>query len=239
MYGKNPITKPFRKPDGSLLVHDVWETIQGEGPDVGCPAIFLRLSKCLLKCWYCDTEFDTGNWYSVMEILKKILDLSRGTISLLVITGGEPCLQNLIPLVSACNIAGMRVAIESAGVTWDSAMDYMFKRDRSVCGNGLVISPKTPKLNEAAVAAACALKYIIGVGDCDDTDGLPIKSSQIKGNNARLYRRHSWDNIPIYVQPLDVGDPTQNEANVQLAAATAIKYNYRLSLQTHKITGLP
>ena len=90
-----------------LGVNEVFgPTIQGEGPSCGRQAIFLRLAMCNLKCGYCDTPYtwdwkgENGKVYrkkdevhieDVEELWGK-LDLMK-QVPLLVITGGEPMLQ--------------------------------------------------------------------------------------------------------------------------------------------------
>ena len=41
----------------SYDVHSIFPTIQGEGPFVGQPAIFIRLAGCNLQCPACDTDY--------------------------------------------------------------------------------------------------------------------------------------------------------------------------------------
>ena len=84
----------------AMQVNEIFKSIQGEGPNFGKPAIFLRTAQCNLKCTWCDTKY-TWDWENydftkevkempIDEIKKKILDLE---IKHLVITGGEPLLQ--------------------------------------------------------------------------------------------------------------------------------------------------
>ena len=83
-----------------MQVNEIFKSIQGEGPNFGKPAIFLRTAQCNLKCSWCDTKY-TWDWdnydfkkevieMTIDEIKEKILDLE---IKHLVITGGEPLLQ--------------------------------------------------------------------------------------------------------------------------------------------------
>lgn len=71
-------------------------TIQGEGPSVGVPAIFLRLYGCSERCPFCDSAYSIeGGEYTEMtltEIAIKINEI-RGDTQTLIITGGEPLLQ--------------------------------------------------------------------------------------------------------------------------------------------------
>jgi len=83
-----------------MQVNEIFKSIQGEGPNFGKPAIFLRTAQCNLKCTWCDTKY-TWDWENydftkevkeipIDKIKEKILDLE---IKHLVITGGEPLLQ--------------------------------------------------------------------------------------------------------------------------------------------------
>jgi len=102
MFGHNEVVgqKFFREAAearaGKLLVTSIFHTIQGEGPYAGCPAIFVRLAKCQLRCSFCDTYFDHGEWMTAEEILaaaERVILPGSAPPDLLVITGGEPALQ--------------------------------------------------------------------------------------------------------------------------------------------------
>ena len=180
MFGQNEVTSPFPKADGSLLVTEVWRTIQGEGPDAGTPAIFVRLSKCNLRCYFCDTEFDKGEWYSVGDLLVKVFKLAVAKIRLVVLTGGEPLLQNINPFVSGCNANGIRVSVETAGTTVQPGLEYFFGPKAHI-KNLIVCSPKTPKLNEELLPLIGAFKYIVSPTTVDLAgDGLPSASTQLQ-----------------------------------------------------------
>jgi organic radical activating enzyme len=85
-----------------LAVSEQFYSLQGEGPTVGTPALFLRLKGCNLLCegkWRCDTieVWKKGKNWSEDDILQHWQDsgwldrLSEGAH--LVVTGGEPLLQ--------------------------------------------------------------------------------------------------------------------------------------------------
>ncbi|WP_406315316.1 7-carboxy-7-deazaguanine synthase QueE [Streptosporangium sp. NBC_01639] len=108
-----------------LLVAECFgPTLQGEGPSSGRPAKFVRLSRCNLSCTFCDTPFtwDTSRFdlrqqttrMSVADVLAWALS---SPVDLIVITGGEPLLQQLplVTLVGALLRAGRRVEIETNG----------------------------------------------------------------------------------------------------------------------------
>ncbi|MFO1130065.1 MAG: 7-carboxy-7-deazaguanine synthase QueE [Rickettsiales bacterium] len=67
MFGKNKILGIDNS--NSLGVVNIFNTIQGEGPYAGMPAIFIRLGGCNLACSFCDTEFDKFENFSKEDIL--------------------------------------------------------------------------------------------------------------------------------------------------------------------------
>lgn len=238
MHGQNVVTNEFRDPEGRLLVNDLFYTIQGEGPDAGRTAVFLRLAKCNLRCYFCDTEFEKGYPRAYRDLASSILHItSKSKCHLVVITGGEPLLQNVVPLIRELNAHNVCVSIETAGTVW---CDTFTKFAKGRAWNKIVVSPKTPKIAREIIPFVAAFKYIIKVGDIDERDGLPIGSTQIKGDATRvpLYRP-AYGTTPIYLQPMDEGDAERNQANAELAAQMCLRFGYRLSLQMHKAVGLP
>jgi len=233
MFGKNLVHHQFAKEDGSLLVHSIWPTIQGEGPDAGRPAVFVRLSRCNLRCHFCDTDFSDGKWMSAGAVRDRVLEL-RGKSKLVVITGGEPLLQNIIPLTRMLGERGLSVGIETAGSVYLEGLETLFDADLTV--HYIVCSPKTPVLNWQIIKLIRAYKYIVAENQVDSKDGLPIYSTQIPDKGQRIARPPSG--ARVYVQACDVGDPFQNERNVKLAAKLAMQHGYLLSVQIHKLVGV-
>ncbi|MFC9585825.1 7-carboxy-7-deazaguanine synthase QueE [Streptomyces yangpuensis] len=99
-------------------------TFQGEGPSCGHPAVFIRLSRCNLTCRACDTK-ETWDWTQFdprkVSTRQSVADLVAWVLSspveLVVITGGEPLLQqrDLIPLVRRLLEEGRRIEFETNG----------------------------------------------------------------------------------------------------------------------------
>ena len=113
-----------------LMVSEVFgPTFQGEGPSLGQRCSFLRLGGCNLHCTWCDTPY-TWDWtgrngrkYDPRVELKPMSiggiwsDLVQRGADMLVISGGEPLLQQarLVPLLELAQAAGWWVEIETAG----------------------------------------------------------------------------------------------------------------------------
>ncbi len=98
--------KRFAIDELTLPVSEIFLTVQGEGPSVGKPAIFLRLGGCNLTCTWCDTPYTwDGKRYNLKDELKRttlrdILDKIESlryamdySKPILVVTGGEPLLH--------------------------------------------------------------------------------------------------------------------------------------------------
>lgn len=224
-----------------LNVHSVFQTIQGEGPFSGHPAIFVRFAGCNLQCTFCDTDFDKGEIYTPEALAKKLIALRKtipgGSHYRYVLTGGEPMLQPLVPLIALLQSLdkNVQIDIETAGTVWPVNFDQVKDRVHIVC------SPKTPKLHPELRWAAHAWKYIIKAGCTAANDGLPCGSTQrpFADYLERIYRPAMVNPEIVWVQPCDEGDAEKNKANQEEAVHSVMQFGYRLSLQIHKIVGLP
>jgi 7-cyano-7-deazaguanosine (preQ0) biosynthesis protein QueE len=110
----------------TLVVSEVFgPTWQGEGPSMGRTAAFVRLGRCNLACTWCDTPY-TWDWSrhdptvelsecSVEAVLAQVD--AFGPVAMLVVTGGEPLLQQsrLPALLQGAHDRGLRVEVETAG----------------------------------------------------------------------------------------------------------------------------
>ena len=247
MLGTNPIRKQELDPAGTLWVQEIFPTIQGEGPNAGRSALFLRLGGCNLRCWFCDTDFESSTLRLSASALAARIMREATTDSfradLLVITGGEPLRQNLVPLFELLQREDLPIQIETAGTIWVPGLEH-FPRDVVE----LVCSPKTGKLHERIERYCWDYKYIVRVSEPTDlVDGLPLCHTQAKwhtaGGVSQLMRprlaRPSNPAATIWVQPCDEKNEALNNANRDYCAALVMKYGYRLSLQQHKILNLP
>jgi len=247
--GTNQITKPFNQTGDVLRVHSIFPTIQGEGPFAGWPAVFIRLSRCNLSCTFCDTFFEDGEDKAVKEIIEKVLSLSVGRF--VVITGGEPLIQNICPLVAELDNHDYVVQVETSGSVIPNKPKFIYwfglQRDR---GHTIVCSPKTPKIRPEFYELNIHWKYLIREGEISPLDGLPIKSTQVEGKDSILARPWTHYEVgllgvdcrlreQIFVHPCEEADPEKTRRNAELAAQIAMKYGYRFGLQLHKIVGLP
>lgn len=221
--------------DGGLDVHSIFPTIQGEGPFVGQPAIFIRLAGCNLQCPLCDTEYTEGRVrLSVPAIFDSVQDLVRSFRPLLVITGGEPFRQrNLGALVTYLLRKDFRVQIETNGSVYRGGLPYSNPDLTIVC------SPKTGKIHPKMTHLVDYYKYIIKDGDVSMHDGLPLHALDHTASPQLARPDRFAERARVYVQPCDTQDAEGNAKSLQAAIKSCRDFGYTLCLQTHKIINLP
>ncbi len=229
---QQPIEKQSIDLLGLLEVHSVFHTIQGEGPFSGHPAVFIRLAGCNLQCPACDTDYTSARWQASPRTLLALVQ-EQMMLGLVVITGGEPFRQNIIPLIEKLLAAGYFVQVETNG-TLAPGVQTPFSKDltRRDCAF-IVCSPKTEKINNTIRDLACAFKYVIQEGDVH-IDGLPIHA--LGHSCARIVARPlPGFSGPVYVQPLDEKNEDANQRNRVTAVRSSLKFGYIVNLQIHKL----
>ncbi|WP_058534374.1 7-carboxy-7-deazaguanine synthase QueE [Legionella saoudiensis] len=219
MFGVNSIVgKAFFKEakQDELFVTSRFFTLQGEGPYRGHPAYFIRLAKCNLACSFCDTYFDSGEWRSFSSLLTEADEVIREFFTrraiatpawaqgaskkmVLVITGGEPLLQNNLSafLEQAQNYFQL-LQIESNGT---SVLPNLPERTT------LVVSPKCLERegrvvrylepNVKMLARADCLKFVMSAPD--DKRYQPYSEIPLWA--------HEWahkTNKPVFVSPMNI-----------------------------------
>jgi 7-carboxy-7-deazaguanine synthase len=108
---------------GSLLVNEIFYSIQGESTYAGQPCVFVRLTGCNLRCNYCDTEYSfyEGRTMAIAEIVRQVLVHGCNLVE---VTGGEPLLQaNVQELIAKLLGAGLTVMVETSGAVEVSWLD--------------------------------------------------------------------------------------------------------------------
>jgi len=107
----------------TLLVNEIFYSIQGESIYSGRPCIFVRLTGCNLRCSYCDTRYayEQGAKMELTEIVRRIADYKCPLVE---ITGGEPLLQSDTPtLIYRLLENGYEVLMETNGSLDISGVD--------------------------------------------------------------------------------------------------------------------
>jgi 7-carboxy-7-deazaguanine synthase len=207
-------------------IKEVFGTLQGEGAQAGKPAVFLRFAGCNLGyevCPWCDTDWVKAEYtLPLEETLALVSRHAKATFGsepeglLLVATGGEPSLQMDQELSSALREAGYLISMESNGAR-------TIERDLV---DWLTISPKQAQF---AQKEGNELKVIFSGqgarGPAPDVEAV-----------RRLAEGTSFDHY--FLQPIDLPGLGPNYAET-VAAVLKLGPPWRLSVQTHKVVGLP
>ncbi|MDR0227636.1 MAG: 7-carboxy-7-deazaguanine synthase QueE [Flavobacteriaceae bacterium] len=193
------------------LMEDFY-TIQGEGFYSGHAAYFIRLGGCDVGCHWCDVKesWEAGNHPNtpVEDIVSKIDPKTE----LVVITGGEPLMYNLVNLTAQIKAKGFQTNIETSGA-YEMSGDFDW-----VC-----LSPKKTKLpTESAYKAANELKVII----YNKHDFIFAEEQAAKVNpNALLLLQTEWSK--------------NKEMMPEIIEYVKEHPKWKISLQTHKYLDIP
>lgn len=214
-------------------INEMFQTLQGEGYFTGVPAIFIRLQGCPVGCSWCDTkhtwEKDADREVDMQQILVKTTESDiwgRASAEQLfeaiqqqgysarhiVITGGEPCIYDLIPLTTLFEHSGYDCQIETSGT----------HEIHCTPNTWVTVSPKVNmrggrKVLQQALIRADELKH--PVGRERDIAALEVLLATLHDDKRRI----------IGLQPI-----SQKEEATRLCIETCIARNWRLSLQMHK-----
>lgn len=211
------------KPSGSLVVHEIYRSIQGESTFAGLPCVFVRLTACHLRCRYCDTPhaFHQGQTRQLDDVLGQVLAFPDLLVE---ITGGEPLLQpEVFPLMTRLANADRTVLLETSGSLDISPVDPRVR---------IILDLKTPGSGEADANDWANLDRLrphdeVKVVVCDHDDFLWAE---------QVVRRHQLlDRVPVVVGP-SFGQVCPTDLASWVLDS---KLPFRLQIQLHKILWEP
>ncbi len=126
----------------TLVVNEIYLSLQGESTFAGLPCIFVRLTACNLRCSYCDSAYAfAGGEKKSLETIQAEVERLAGpfrnpapgaggnALPLVELTGGEPLLQpNALPLMKRLCDGGFTVLLETSGAHDISPVDPRVRR---------------------------------------------------------------------------------------------------------------
>ena len=126
----------------TLVVNEVYLSLQGESTFAGLPCVFVRLTACNLRCSYCDTAyaFTEGRKWRMGDVIARVRELASAfsnpqsetrnpRLPLVELTGGEPLLQpNALPLMKRLCDDGYTVLVETSGAHDIALIDPRVRR---------------------------------------------------------------------------------------------------------------
>lgn len=104
--------------EGSIKVNEIFYSLQGEGPQLGTPSWFIRLSGCNLNCSWCDSKYASEGAEMILDDI--VNAVSKNNCKNIVITGGEPLIQNILPLLK--KLQSFNVSVETNGTIFKSEL---------------------------------------------------------------------------------------------------------------------
>ena len=160
----------------TLVVNEIYLSLQGESTFAGLPCIFVRLTACNLRCSYCDSAyaFTEGRKLALEYIRSEIERLAKpfansspathhSSLPLIELTGGEPLLQkNALPLMKQLCDDGYTVLLETSGAHDISVVDPRVRRimDLKCPSSGEVERNRWE--NIAHLKSTDEIKFVIG-----------------------------------------------------------------------------
>lgn len=208
----------------TMIVNEIFGSIDGEGLRTGELATFIRLAGCNLRCIYCDTAYSLkckdGVEMSIDEILEKVDKIGFKNITL---TGGEPLIhRNIDMLIDELLKKGYRVNIETNGavditkyldkdvlITMDYKTKYSMMEDKMILSN-------LEKLRENDV-----LKFVCSRNDLEDVKNI------LKKFNIKSY---------VYLSPVfKLVEPYELVDYLKLLNTEINTDKIRVQVQLHKI----
>ena len=226
-------------------IAEIFTSIQGEGFHVGLPMTFIRFAGCNVgtpleknhplfgrytRCrpaagsgsFICDTNYSRASTYCPEKLLEEVQLHPPKVVCL---TGGEPCLHSLDPLVELLKENNYRVFLETSGTRpiHTSFLDWV------------TCSPKGYFLPEN-IGLPDEFKFLVGEGTTAEAIESWMRDSLQFEDDPYCDLPHSCPFI--YLQPINDLHSIDQE-NVQRCLEIQRKHpNWLLSVQLHKVIGV-
>lgn len=205
-----------------LRVTEIFYSIQGESTHSGHPCVFVRLSRCNLRCNWCDTpySFKGGDEMSLEEILERVDGYGCDLVE---ITGGEPLLQpGVFPLMTRLCDRDYQVLVETSGSIDIEPVDDRVKviMDLKAPGSGEVDKNRWENLAHLA--------------DDDEIKFVLLDRGDFEWAVQVCRERDLFEGGPVHFSPV------HDELNAQTLASWILEERLpvRLNLQIHKFLGV-
>lgn len=198
-------------------VNEVYRTIQGEGWHAGLPVTLVRFQGCVQECEFCDTKYaqdPKGGIGATTSQLYALIEKIHAREQIILLTGGEPAIQDLWPIVKFIRDLGP-IHLETSGA-------YYIKSNVRSALSWVTVSPKELSCDYDTINNANEIKWV--VKDQDDIDAL--REYLVDSLGLRF-------NVKVCVQPI-----SRAARATEVCLKACLKFGWRLSLQTHKYIGV-
>jgi organic radical activating enzyme len=221
---------------------EIFASLQGEGPSMGVPVAFVRLSRCNLACTWCDTAYTwrfTGDnrphrdgiaferkanqvTLSAQETAARIAALGQKR---LVITGGEPLLQAGALAEMLAHLPDISVEIETNGTVAPPARldvrvdQYNVSPKLAHSGNPESLALLPERLDAWAAEPRAFLKFVVAAPE--DVDEV-----------VELQRRYRFRPGQVFLMAEGTSTAAQRERQAWLSDL-CLKHGFRMSDRLH------
>jgi organic radical activating enzyme len=221
---------------------EIFASLQGEGPSMGVPVAFMRLSRCNLACVWCDTaytwRFEGDNrphrdglaferkanqvLLSPEETAERIAALGQRR---LVITGGEPLLQAGALAEMLAHLPDMAVEIETNGTVAPPARldirvdQYNVSPKLAHSGNPADLALIPERLDTWASEPRAFLKFVVA-------------SPEDVAEVVALQRRYRFRPGQVFLMPEGTDSATLRARQAWLSEE-CLKHGFRMSDRLH------
>lgn len=191
---------------------EIFESLQGEGRNLGRPCVFVRLAGCNLSCPWCDTDVTRRFSLTLDELMQELSGFKARSV---ILTGGEPTIQKGMPeLVARLKAEGYWIGVETNGLEdadWLAFVDYVACSPKAEFADRYATETALKAANEVRIVASSEAV----VAFCHET-------------RARLQA------TDYYISPCE------RNGEIDFATAKAVLAQldgWSLSVQLHKILG--
>lgn len=204
----------------TLKINEIFYSLQGEGTRQGAPTVFVRLAGCNLRCEFCDTKgaWDKGQELTEDQVCTEAEKLrQRHSARWLCLTGGEPLLQDLASLTQRLKKGHWKIQVETNATVY-----------KNLSVDWYTVSPKPESyyVHPEYRRLAKEVKLVV--------------TKALNRDTIKAIRATFPDKTPLFLQAQSNQKWSLNRGIelIELASRDNLK-NIRLSIQLHKILGLP
>ncbi|MFC2160078.1 7-carboxy-7-deazaguanine synthase QueE [Acidobacteriota bacterium] len=204
----------------TLKINEIFYSLQGEGLRQGEPTVFIRFAGCNLKCDFCDTQYawNDGRNLSVDQICSEVADMRHLHSSRWIcLTGGEPLFQNIASLTQQLKADKWRIQVETNGIFY-----------KNLPVDWYTVSPKPDEffVHPKYTDIAKEVKLVV--------------TKELEIDTIKSMRNKFSKDVPLFLQAQS-NMKWSLDRGIELAEKAAEKNlsDVRLSVQLHKILGLP
>lgn len=193
---------------------EIFESLQGEGYNVGKKVIFIRFALCNLNCAWCDTDFESViKHLSIDDIMNELKKYKTKNV---IITGGEPTQQNLSPILEVLKLNDYWIGIETNGTN-------------NIINKNIDYIATSPKRNERInLSIADEVRIVYDTNNIDEMMEFCLKvRNEIK---AKRY----------YLSPVEIEKEFQNLEKLIILRQLLLEkgQEWEISLQIHKLINI-